>query len=86
MASGKPVLGAISCEGKSLIEDSNCGLVCEAEDYKTLSDMAIKMSEMSVDDRNKLGMNGLNYFNDNFDRKILLRKITDLLLDDFEER
>ena len=26
------------------------------------------------------------YFNDNFDRKILLRKITDLLLDDFEER
>lgn len=86
MASGKPVLGAISGEGKSLIEESNCGLVCEAEDYKTLSDMAIKMSEMSVDDRNKLGMNGLNYFNDNFDRKILLRKITDLLLDDFEER
>lgn len=85
MASGKPILGAISGEGKTVIEESNCGLVCEAEDYKNLSKIAIEMSQMSFEDRKKLGLNGLNYFKENFDRGLLLKKINDLLINDYED-
>jgi glycosyltransferase involved in cell wall biosynthesis len=37
MAAGKPVLGAIDGETRRVIEESQCGLCCEAEDYKSLA-------------------------------------------------
>lgn len=37
MVAGKPVLGAIDGETRRVIEESQCGLCCEAEDYKSLA-------------------------------------------------
>lgn len=79
MASGKPILGSISGEGKYLIEESKCGLVCEAEDYIALAKLAQEMYEMNIEQRTLLGNNGLKYFRENFDREILLKKINTLL-------
>lgn len=37
MAAGKPVIGAINGETRRVIEESKCGLCCEAEDYKSFA-------------------------------------------------
>lgn len=81
MASGKPILGAISGEGNNVIKESNCGLACEAEDYKKLAELAQQMYIMTEKERKTLGKNGLRYFKKNFDRELLLRKINDLLVE-----
>ena len=81
MASGKPILGAISGEGNNVIKESNCGLACEAEDYKKLAELAQQMYIMTEKERKTLGKIGLRYFKKNFDRELLLRKINDLLVE-----
>ena len=86
MASGKPLLGAISGEGKGIIEESNCGLACEAEDYNKLAQLAQQMYEMNIEERKMLGENGIKYFKESFDREILLKKINTLLTNEYKEK
>ena len=75
MASGKPILAAISGEGNRIIKESKCGLVGEAEDYVKLYENVIELFKMSKEERNCLGMNGKKYFNNNFTRERLLKKL-----------
>lgn len=79
MASGKPILAAISGEGNRIIKDSKCGLVCEAEDYVKLYENVIKLSNMRKEERNAFGENGKAYFNNNFTRKKLLNKLEKIM-------
>ena len=60
MAAGKPVIGCISGEGKELIEEANCGFTCEAEDYKGLSEIALKIDKMNKSELNKYELNKLD--------------------------
>lgn len=75
MASGKPVLAAISGEGNRIIRESKCGLVGEAEDHVKLYKNVIKLFNMSEEERICLGMNGKEYFNNNFTREKLLNQL-----------
>ena len=75
MASGKPIIAAISGEGNRIINDSKCGLVGEAEDYVKLYENVIKLFNMNEEERNCLGMNGKKYFNNNFTREKLLKQL-----------
>ena len=75
MASGKPILAAISGEGNRIIKDSKCGLVGEAEDHIKLYENVIRLFNMSEEERNTLGNNGKEYFNNNFTREKLLNQL-----------
>lgn len=75
MASGKPILAAISGEGNEIIKESKCGLVGEAEDHVKLYENVIKLFNMSKEERNTLGNNGKEYFNNNFTREKLLNQL-----------
>ncbi|WP_297712626.1 glycosyltransferase family 4 protein [Clostridium sp.] len=79
MASGKPILAAISGEGNRIIKDSKCGLVCEAEDYVKLYENVIKLFNMSKEERSTLGKNGKEYFNKNFTREKLLNRLQTIM-------
>lgn len=75
MASGKPIIAAISGEGSRIIKESNSGLVGEAEDYVSLYNNVIKLYNLNVCEREKLGYNGLKFFENNFTRKNLLKRL-----------
>lgn len=75
MASGKPIIGAIGGAGKSIIEDSNCGLVVEAEDFNGLYEKVMELYEMEKEDRLLYGVNGKEYFKFNFERNMLLDRL-----------
>lgn len=75
MAAGKPIIAAISGEGNRIIEESNSGLVGEAEDYISLYNNVINLYNLDLSEREKLGYNGLKFFENNFTRKKLLEKL-----------
>ena len=79
MASGKPIIGAISGEGNRIINESNCGFACEAEDYTGLYNNVMKLYRMNTNDRKKLGVNGKEYFEDNFSKDKLLKQLLDVM-------
>lgn len=75
MASGKPIIGAISGAGMETINDAKCGLASDAEDFDSLYSNVIKLYNMTKEERNTLGKNGKQYFNENFEREMLLSKL-----------
>lgn len=79
MASGKPIVGAISGAGMETIQVSKCGLVSKAEDFNGLSLKINELYNMDKSDRDKLGMNGKKYFKENFEREMLLDRLEDYL-------
>ncbi|MGL5086279.1 MAG: glycosyltransferase, partial [Clostridium sp.] len=79
MAAGKPILAAISGEGNNVIRQSNCGLTSEAEDFIGLYNSTIELYNMSKCDRQKLGMCGKAYFQENFTREKLLNRLQEIL-------
>ena len=80
MAAKKPVLSSVSGEGKRVVEEAKCGLTSEAEDYIRLSENAIKLYEMSKEERNLLAANGNKYFRENFTREKLLNELEKLFI------
>lgn len=79
MAASKPILAAISGEGKKVINESNAGLTSEAEDFRGLYNNTISLYNMNEDERNKMGKNGKEYFENNFTREKLLNKLQEIL-------
>ena len=79
MASGKPIIGAISGAGMATIHDARCGFISEAEDFNGLYEKTIELYKMSERERKKLGKNGIKYFKQNFEREMLLDKLEDCL-------
>ena len=72
LACGKPIIGALDGIGKQIIEDSNSGLCVDAEDAVGLSENIIKMYKMHSNELVTFGNNGLDYFNNHFDKEKLL--------------
>ncbi|MNP13888.1 putative glycosyl transferase [compost metagenome] len=81
MAAGKPVLGVLEqgSEAYRLIEDSECGVLVEPQQY---DEFVLKLKFMYFMDRNKLrafGMDGRAYLDRYLKREIAMGKYRDLL-------
>lgn len=72
LACSKPIIGSIDGIAGNIIKESNCGFCSPAEDAKKLSDIIVKFINLSVEDRDKLGKNALNYYNQHFKKDKLL--------------
>ena len=79
LLSGKPILGMLNGEAASIIENSQSGLTCEAENYKCLAENAWLMSRMSKSKREKLGKNGRIYAKNFFIREKIIDSLEVLL-------
>ena len=81
MSTGKPILGMISGEANKIIKKSNCGFVCEADDFQALKDNIIKFNKLNKHDIKILGDNGKSYANKNFNKLKILNDIEKKLLE-----
>ncbi|MGL4990287.1 MAG: glycosyltransferase family 4 protein [Sarcina sp.] len=75
MASNKPILVSMNGAGNDVVKEIKCGLACEAEDYISLAQNAIKLAKMSDEERNVFANNGKKYFEENFTREKLLNEL-----------
>lgn len=78
LACGRPILASINGEGKSVIEESKSGIVAQAESPFQLAESAIKMSKFSEAKLKEMGENARSYFDENFERLMLLNRLGDI--------
>ena len=75
MNSSKPIIASISGEANKIINESQCGFASEAEDYLTLRDNILKFYNLHIDEKKKLGHNGKNYSDINFNKMNILNNL-----------
>ena len=75
LACGRPIIAALDGEGARIIDDSGAGFTCPAESPELLADVVKKMSSLSKTTREQMGIHGRNYYEQNFDRGMLLDKL-----------
>ncbi len=75
MAAGKPIIGSISGEGKSVIDFSNAGLTAKAEDVVGLASCIIRLFEMDPLDRAKMGSAGRKYAENHYHPQKISKKL-----------
>ncbi len=74
-----PILGMLDGEGAQVITDSNAGLVCAAGNSGGLASAVLEMFAMSVDQRKQLGVNGRDFAQKEFGRRLLMDQLEVLL-------
>ena len=80
MASGKPIVAAIDGEGFNIINNSKSGIAVEAEDHESLANAISNMSKMNKSELDNMGKMGFKYYQDNFNRESIIKKIEKIML------
>ena len=75
MSSGKPILTNADGEVSHIISESECGLIANSGDYKTLSKNMVTLSRLSNFELKSMGNNGKKYYENNFNRKKILASL-----------
>lgn len=82
MAAGKPIIGAINGETKSVIEEANCGFCGEAENSVLLADNIHKF--MNFTNKKQLGINARNYYETHFTKNRFMNALENELIEILE--
>lgn len=75
MASGKPIVSMLNGEGNRIVEEAKCGLTAQSGDYKTLADNVKKLYKANKEELLQMGKNGLDYYLNHFDKKMVVDNI-----------
>lgn len=75
MAAGKPIIGGIDGEGARVIAEANCGFAGQAEDAEALAANIKRAMSLSGTELEKLGKNGLMYFEEHFEMQSQTKKL-----------
>jgi colanic acid biosynthesis glycosyl transferase WcaI len=75
LSAGKPILAMINGEGARVVGESAYGLTCSASNSQSLADAVLRLSAMSSEKREDMGMKGLEYSKREFDRSNLISKL-----------
>lgn len=73
----KPIIAAIRGETELIIKDAQNGITCEPGNVEMIKEAIVKMFQMDESQRKQMGLNGYNYYWNNFSRK----KLSDLILE-----
>ena len=75
LACAKPIVAALDGEGARIVTEADAGLAVPAENPSALADAVLKMHQMSPEQRRAMGQRGRSYFEQHFERDMLLRKL-----------
>ncbi len=75
MACGRPILAALEGEGARIVEEARAGVVVPAEDSSALAKAVQRLALMPPSEREAMGLNGRQYFLQEFDRNSLVARL-----------
>lgn len=75
MSCGRPIVAALNGEGARVIADAEAGLVAGADNIAGLADAVVALYKMPLQEREQLGRNGRAYYEQHFDRDMLIRRL-----------
>lgn len=79
LAAGIPVLCMLNGEGSDVVSESRAGLTCRAGDHEALAVAVMKLSQMTVEERQEMGRNGLLVSSREFGRTQLIGRLEAML-------
>lgn len=79
LASRVPIIGQLSGDGATLIEDSGAGLVASPGDAESLAAAILQMADMSAQDRQRMAVRGRAYYDSNLSAQVAANKIVEAL-------
>ncbi len=81
MAVGKPILGVLEekSEIRELIEESNCGICCDPEDYESVDRAIESFINMSNEEMDEYGIRGRRYLENNLTKNESISKYKTLI-------
>lgn len=80
MPSGKPIVAAIDGEGGRLINSmAKCGICVNSGDIEGLANAIVKLYNMKITDRSKLGLSGKKYYQKHFEREYNLTRLEEFV-------
>ena len=79
MSSKKPIIGMINGEGADLIKQAKCGYYTNAGNAKGLANLMRKISLLSSIELEKMGINGHNFCEENFNKNKCLDNLYKIL-------
>lgn len=77
MAAAKPIIGSVNGETQRIINESECGLCCNAEDYMELAN--IIMSYCKTDKKEEMSVRSQKYYCDNFKKEQFMCRLEEIL-------
>lgn len=80
MACGIPIIVSGGGEIQNVIKESQSGLFCNASDPKSLAEIIIEMISKTKEEMDLLATNARKYYEQNYDKTMLLNKMDDFLL------
>jgi colanic acid biosynthesis glycosyl transferase WcaI len=75
LASGRPIVGALSGEGARVIRESGAGVTCPPGDPAALAETVAGLAARSGADRDAMGRLGRDYYYQHFDRDRLIEQL-----------
>ena len=75
LACGIPIVASATGETEKIIKESNSGFCSKPEDVEQLSKYIIELSNMSPNDLKQFGENAREYYENNFDKQVLMDKM-----------
>lgn len=75
LACGRPVVAALDGEGARIIEEASAGYTCDTEDPSALAEVVLRMRNTGAKERREMGLRGLRYYSENFDRSMLIDRL-----------
>lgn len=75
LAAGIPVVAMLNGEGAELVKNSRAGLTCAAGDHAGLAAAVLTLSQMSRQEQDAMGRNGLGASAREFDREKLIDQL-----------
>jgi len=80
LACGRPIIAALEGAGAEVIEESEAGLVCEPGDGDALASAVLTLSQCSTSTRTLMGKRGRIYYENHFERNLLIQELETVLL------
>ena len=69
-----------------MVKEANAGISVEAENIKKIKEAVLSLYNMSNEEREILGKNGRKYVEENYNTKVLSKKIEKIILNLLEDK
>lgn len=85
LACGRPIVAALDGEGARVLNEAGAGRTCPAEDPQALAAAVLALYDMPKQERERLGVRGRAYFEAEYERGILLQRLSRCIFETVEE-
>jgi glycosyltransferase involved in cell wall biosynthesis len=75
LAIGRPIVAGLNGEGARVVAQAEAGICCPAEDAVSLADAIKRLSDMPVSERDRMGQNGISFFQSHYDKDMLMQSL-----------